>query len=116
MLELTSLERADETEPRRLGRVPPLPPASITSGQPALTSRSTTSCKPNQSCYRSITLLHENLDKNIRPKIFRFNAAASFRFSQCCGPGMFILDPDFSYPGSRIRIKEFNYFRQKNGL
>ncbi len=34
---------------------------------------------------------------------------------QCCGSGMFILDPNFFHPGSRIfpsriRVKEFKYF------
>jgi hypothetical protein len=43
-----------------------------------------------------------------------------FRLKQCCGSGMFILDPNFFHPGSliegpkdsgsRIRIKEFKYF------
>jgi hypothetical protein len=42
---------------------------------------------------------------------------------QCCGSGMFIPDPTFSnpdpgsvffHPGSRICIKEFEYFNQKN--
>ncbi len=33
---------------------------------------------------------------------------------QCCGSGMFIPDPNFFHPGSRIRIKEFRYFNQKN--
>jgi hypothetical protein len=32
---------------------------------------------------------------------------------QCCGSGMFIPDPDFFHPGTRIRIKKFKYFNQK---
>jgi hypothetical protein len=32
---------------------------------------------------------------------------------QCCGSGMFIPDPNFFHPGSRIRIKEFKYFNPK---
>ncbi len=41
---------------------------------------------------------------------------------QCCGSGMCIPDPNFSFlipdpnslhPGSRVRIKEFNYFNHK---
>jgi hypothetical protein len=45
-------------------------------------------------------------------------------FGQCCGSGMFILDPHYFHPrsrvkkipGSRIRIrfKEFKYFNPKN--
>ncbi len=49
---------------------------------------------------------------------------------QCCGPGMFIPDPNVypgsecfpsriqghNYSGSRIRIKEFKYFNQKNSF
>ncbi len=34
---------------------------------------------------------------------------------QCCGSGMFIPDPNFFHPGSRIRIKkESKYFNPKN--
>jgi hypothetical protein len=33
--------------------------------------------------------------------------------NQCCGSGMFLPDPNFSHSGSRIRIKEFNYFNPK---
>jgi hypothetical protein len=36
--------------------------------------------------------------------------------NQCCGSGMFIPDPIFFHPGSRIRIKEFKYFNPKNGF
>ena len=32
---------------------------------------------------------------------------------QCCGSGMFIPDPTFFHPGSRILIKEFKYFNPK---
>jgi hypothetical protein len=32
---------------------------------------------------------------------------------QCCGSGIFIPDPNFSHPGSLIRIKEFKYFNPK---
>jgi hypothetical protein len=31
-------------------------------------------------------------------------------FYQCCGSGMFIPDPTFFHPRSRILIKEFKYF------
>jgi hypothetical protein len=39
-------------------------------------------------------------------------------FNQCCGLGMFIPDSNFLHPGSeffpsRIRIKEFKYFKPK---
>ena len=32
---------------------------------------------------------------------------------QCCGSGMFIPDPTFFHPGSRIHITEFKYFNPK---
>jgi hypothetical protein len=32
---------------------------------------------------------------------------------QCCGSGMFILDPGSEFFPSRIRIKEFKYFKPK---
>ena len=32
---------------------------------------------------------------------------------QCCGSGMFIPDPNFFHPGSRICVQEFKYFNQK---
>ncbi len=45
---------------------------------------------------------------------------------QCCGSGIFIPDPNFFNPGSRvkkipgsrirIRIKEFKYFNTKDGF
>ncbi len=38
------------------------------------------------------------------------NTASLF---QCCGSGMFIPDPNFFHPGSRIRIKEFKFSTQK---
>jgi hypothetical protein len=34
-------------------------------------------------------------------------------FFQCCGSGMFIPDPNFFHPASRIRIKEFKHFNPK---
>ncbi len=34
--------------------------------------------------------------------------------TQCCGSGMFIPDPNYSHPGSWIRMKEFKYFNPKN--
>ncbi len=40
---------------------------------------------------------------------------ASMISNQCCGSRMFIPDPTFFHPGSRIRIKEFKYFKPKNG-
>jgi hypothetical protein len=33
--------------------------------------------------------------------------------AQCCGSGMFITYPNFSHPGSWIRMKEFKYFNPK---
>jgi hypothetical protein len=33
--------------------------------------------------------------------------------TQCCGFGMFIPDPNFFHPGSRIRIKKFKSFNPK---
>jgi hypothetical protein len=36
------------------------------------------------------------------------------RKKQCCGSGMFIPDPTFFHPGSRIRIKELKNFNPKN--
>ncbi len=33
---------------------------------------------------------------------------------QCCRSGMFIPDPTFFHPGSRIYIKEFKHFNPKN--
>ncbi len=33
--------------------------------------------------------------------------------TQCCGSGMFIPDPNFFHPGSRICIKEVKYFIKK---
>jgi hypothetical protein len=33
---------------------------------------------------------------------------------QCCGFGMFIPDPNFFHPASRIHIKELKYLTQKN--
>ncbi len=70
----------------------------------------------------------ENLQNNIylRPRIsycFFLRIWVLFSFwidfyRQCCGSGIFILDPAFFHPGSelfpsRIRIKEFKYFNQK---
>ncbi len=37
-----------------------------------------------------------------------------FSSSRYCGSGLFIPDPNFSHPWSRIRIKEFKYFNPKN--
>ncbi len=46
----------------------------------------------------------------------------SFPDNQCCGSGMFIPDPTFFHPGSRIRnvsnpdpgsLKNFKYFNPK---
>ncbi len=34
-------------------------------------------------------------------------------YFQCCGSGIFIPDPNFFHPGSRIRIKEFKFFNSK---
>jgi hypothetical protein len=36
-------------------------------------------------------------------------ALPQFFFKQCCGSGMFIPDPNFFPPGSRIPIKELKY-------
>jgi hypothetical protein len=32
----------------------------------------------------------------------RYGNVSWYQAKQCCGSGMFILDPDFSYPGSCI--------------
>ncbi len=50
--------------------------------------------------------------KTMVEKICRFK----FNRNQCCRSGMFITDPNFFHPLSRIRIKEFNYFNPKNGF
>jgi hypothetical protein len=34
-------------------------------------------------------------------------------FARCCGSRMFIPDPNFFHPGSRIRLKELKYFNPK---
>ncbi len=55
--------------------------------------------------------------------MFNFFQLCSVSDPQCCGSGMFIPDPIFFHPGSRIRFffigsgihfKEFKYFNPKN--
>jgi hypothetical protein len=42
------------------------------------------------------------------------NFSIAYYYGQCCGSGINIPDPNFFLPGSRICIKEFKYFIQKN--
>ncbi len=44
-------------------------------------------------------------DTGAYEKIFVFNGDRTYRYRQCCGCGMFILDPgsDFFRPGTRIQ-------------
>jgi hypothetical protein len=50
---------------------------------------------------------HKNGQVGSRP---RFDLIGS---DHCCGSGIFITDPTFFHPGSRIGIKEFKYFNPK---
>jgi hypothetical protein len=53
--------------------------------------------------------------RNIKAPLHDFQVTP-LASKQCCGSGMFIPDPNFFHPRSRIRIKEFKYFNPKNGL